>query len=353
MWVMTDGFGRVAVLLAALGLVSLVPVAVAQQPMPPMPQMPAESMPTVIPAVPDVSDAPTDRLEGAAEQTAAQTRAQQYVDHPLLARFPDSEIVDYEFAEDENHRVVLGSLQRTRGVVVPEDSELLRGNVTRITYEASQDFTGEDVYRFFLQQMREKNYREMFTCVGRACGSGNYWANDIFRNRALYGPERNQYYLSMQAGLGLQTEPRISIYVITRGNRRIYAYVEIVEVGGAVGTSASVEALLVSLRTDGAVVLPALNYDDYDRLAANADFTVPLGILQADDSLQVYLVGHLQGEGGVEELTRRSRVRAEWLREALISAGVDAARITAAGVGPLAPVCNGGDCAERMEMVLR
>ena len=347
MWVVRDRLGGCGLALLVLGLVLAVPVAVAQQPMP-MPPMPSD-MPTVIPAVPDVSEAPTERLEAVANDA----RDAAYVDHPLLARFPDSEIVDYEFTEDENHRVVLGSLQRTRGVVVPEDSELLRGNVTRITYEASQDFTGEDVYRFFLQQMRDKNYREMFTCVGRACGSGNYWANDIFRNRALYGPERNQYYLSMQAGLGLQTEPRISIYVITRGNRRIYAYVEIVEVGGAVGASASIEALLVALRTDGAVVLPALNYDDYDRLPAGADFTVPLGILQADDSLQVYLVGHLQGDGGVEELTRRSRVRAEWLREALISAGVDAARITAAGVGPLAPACNEGDCAERMEMVLR
>jgi len=67
------------------------------------------------------------------------------VDHPLIQGFPDSEINETEFGEDVNYRVVLGSLQRTRGLVVPEDSERLRGDVTKLTYEISPEFTGNDV----------------------------------------------------------------------------------------------------------------------------------------------------------------------------------------------------------------
>ena len=57
-------------------------------------------------------------------QTA--TSGGAYKDHPLLSGFADSEIVAVEFEEDINYRVVLGSLQRTRGQVVPERSERLR-----------------------------------------------------------------------------------------------------------------------------------------------------------------------------------------------------------------------------------
>ena len=55
-----------------------------------------------------------------------------YNDHPLFDRFPDSEIISVEFDEDVNYRLVLSSLQRTRGLVTPESSERLRGDVTKI-----------------------------------------------------------------------------------------------------------------------------------------------------------------------------------------------------------------------------
>ena len=44
-------------------------------------------------------------------------------DHPLLSRFPDSVIASVEFDEDINYRLVLSSLQRTRGLVSSEISE--------------------------------------------------------------------------------------------------------------------------------------------------------------------------------------------------------------------------------------
>ena len=118
----------------------------------------------------------------------------QGADHPLIDRFPDSRISDLEFEPDSNYRLILGSLARTRGVVVPGESERLRGDVTRIIYEISEEFNGEDVYQYFQEQIQDKGYDVLFSCTGRDCGSSVYWANDIFQNRVLYGPERNQYY---------------------------------------------------------------------------------------------------------------------------------------------------------------
>lgn len=276
-------------------------------------------------------------------------------DHPLLERFPDAVIVDAEFRENINHILVLGSLQRTREEVIPEDSERVRGNVTRILYEIPQNYAGADVIAFYRAQASEKGYVPLFGCEGRACGSSNYWANDIFRNRILYGPERNQYYVAMRSNFGIEEEPRMSVYVITRTNRRIYAYIEIIETGGELPPINAIEpdAVLSLLREDGSVVLPSINFDEDDRLSADTDIAYLVQIMESDPELSVYVVGHLGGEGPLSMLQQRSLARARALQDALVAAGIDAERLSAQGLGPLSPSCRGNDCQDRIELVLQ
>lgn len=281
--------------------------------------------------------------------------ASEVTDHPLLGRFPDATIVEAEFLEEFNHMLVLGSLQRTREQVIPEKSERIRGNVTQILYEIPQQYTRESVIDFYREQMEEKGYIPMFTCEGRACGSSNYWANDIFRNRILYGPERNQFYLAMRTNFGIEDEPRMSVYIITRTNRRIYAYVEVIEKGGELPPINIVEpdAVLGLLRRDGSVVLPGVRFDANDRLSATTELDYLVTMLQLAPELNVYLVGHLRGAEPLAQLLQRSLSRAQALRQALIDLGIDGSRMDAQGVGPLAPACDAGECGDRIEMVLR
>lgn len=295
-----------------------------------------------------------------------------FTDHSLLAGFPDSEIIQRKLKRDTNYRIILGPLERVRGEVIPEDSERLRGDVTQITYEVSQEFNGEDVYAYFQEQLTTKNYELLYDCQGRECGSSNYWANDIFRNRSLYGPERNQYFMVFRTSPSLQDAPYFSLYIITRVNRKIYAYLEIVEPAGtqepeqvaalAQGDESSADAderksnanLLQGLREQGSVILPAFDFQSDDSLAASVDLDVLVAALNSDQTLSVYIVAHLRRAGKpLLELTQRSQTRANSLRQALIAAGIDGQRIEAAGVGPLAPACSEGNCAERIELVLR
>lgn len=276
-------------------------------------------------------------------------------DHPLLERFPESQIVEAEFRENVNYTLVLGGLQRTRAEVVPKAADRIRGNLTQILYEIPQEFSGADVYEFYREQMQEKSYSLLFSCEGRACGSSNYWANDIFHNRILYGPERNQFYAAMRTNLGMANEPSMSLYIITRTNRRIYAYVEIIESGGELPPVDVIEsnAVLSLLQKDGSVVLPGIKFESGDRLANESDLEYLVEILRADPELRVYLVGHLQGSDPLSQLVERSLQRARTLQQELVSRGIEASRIEPQGVGPLAPACVARDCAERIEMVLR
>lgn len=296
-----------------------------------------------------------------------------YTDHSLIAGFADSEIIERELQRDINYRIVLGALERIRGEVIPEDSERLRGDVTKITYEVSQEFTDEDVYEFYQEQLTSNDYELLYSCGGRECGSSNYWANDIFRNRILYGPERNQHFMAFRANTAAENDPYFSVYIITRVNRKIYAHIEIVEPAGTqeqeqiaaiaeieapqisgASTSAADSNFLQRLREQGSVVLPSLSFQSNDRLATPVDMASLLSALNSDQSLSVYVVAHLKQDGqSLQELMRRSTARANSYRQALIAAGIEAERVEAAGVGPLAPFCASGNCEERIEIVLR
>ena len=290
--------------------------------------------------------------QSAGEQTAG-------ADHPLLMRFPDSEIVEYDRTNELNHQLVLGTLQRTRGEVVPESAERLKGRVTRIVYAIPLDYQVSDVREFFAQQLRERGDSILFSCEGRACGSSNYWANDIFKRRILYGPERNQYYLAARSNTALENDPFLALYLITRANKRLYAYVEIIESEIAVVPQALVnEGLLAAtLREKGSVVLPWVQFNTADGGEEELDDPSALDylvrLLRTDPEIRVYLVSHLSGpERSLESLLEQSEKRAQLINAVLLEEGIESGRIEAAGVGPLAPSCALSDCSDRIELVL-
>ena len=293
---------------------------------------------------------------GAVAFAQSSLRVGDFQDHPLVDAFPDSTLADYEFIEDTSYNVVLGSLQRTRGEVVPEYAERVRGNVSKLLYEVRQGFTGEEAHSFFRQQFEERGYSVQFSCEGRVCGSSNFWANDIFRNRILYGPERNQYYTVAKVNSLQQDSPYVAVYVITRGNRRVYAYLEIVEMGESVVPllAPEVEELHAQLVARGGLAFKGLPFDSNGALQGNADISLLIDLVQFDRFLDFYVVGHLaSGDGSaVQQDIEMSLLRADSVLNALVGNGVERTRLRAHGVGPLAPLCEGNDCASRIELVV-
>ena len=274
-------------------------------------------------------------------------------DHPLVSRFPDSTLEEIEVVEHANYRLVLGSLQRNREVVVPENSLRLRGDVTKIVYQVPQQYTSQEVYDYFQTQFEAKDFTELFSCSSRGCGSSNYWANDIFSNRILYGPERNQFFSAFRIGEEGAATAHLSLYVITRANRRIYAYMEIVEedLSSGVVAIASPE-LLETLNQRGVVTVPGVQFAADGSLSDSTDLSAVIELLQSNRQLRFFVVGHLAGDASLDQLIQRSTQRAELVRQELIRRGIAGNRLEAQGVGPLAPACEIADCADRIELVI-
>ena len=276
-------------------------------------------------------------------------------EHRLMPRFPDSEMTSLEFVEDTNYRLILSSLQRTRGLVSSENSEMLRGDITKIIYEVASEFSGQDVFEYFKKEASERNYKSLFSCSGRECGSSNYWANDIFGNRVLYGPERNQYYSVFDAA----TEGRedfVAMYIITRGNRRVYVYFEFIEPGGTQSRIDIFDSdrLLSELQAERSVVLKNIEFENDLSLTRDSDISYLISLLEKNPSLKFYLVAHLYQEGvKSDELIARSHQRANVLLQLLLGNGIDGEQIEAYGAGPFAPNCGAERCTDRVELVMQ
>lgn len=274
--------------------------------------------------------------------------------HPLVQAFPNSTLVSSTFSPESIHQVALGILQRNSGVAEPEEVRRVTGDLTKVLYEISPEFSGADVYDFFRTQLVEKSFDELFTCKGRSCGSSNDWANDIFKNRILYGPAQNQYYMAYQKFSDDNLSPYVSVYIITRGNRRLYAYLEVVEPksGSLNASEVLVSTMEETLLSNGYSSLSDIEFAN-DQLVDDESLQPLIAVLKKLPEIELYIVSHLAASGSLEEAQRRSQNQADSILQALIDAGISPSRLSSHGVGPLAPNCASTQCKNRVDVVLR
>src|SRR5690606_10680294 len=234
-------------------------------------------------------------------------------DHAVLSRLPGSEIVDYRVLDRTNYRLALGRMQRVNGRVTAGSEERLQGRLVRITYQIPSGYPGSDVFERLSTQLLEGDATELYRCQGRGCGSSNFWANDVFGNRILYGPETDQFYLATTIGNEVQgVSGYAALYVVTRGNRRVYAHLDVLELPGDEldAPAVTAESLLARLRQEGSALMRGLTFDDADQLEDDSGIALLLDTLSRDPLLRVYVVAHLRGEGSLQSLLQRSADRA-------------------------------------------
>ena len=266
----------------------------------------------------------------------------------LLKRFPRSHIVEYEKSSEEvAYNLILGSLKRINKVLSPKKSRRLNGRLTRMTYRIPNGIRTGEVFEHFRSQMSDAG-EILFSCQERECGSSNYWANTVFQKAELYGPEENQYLL---VGQFLQDGQQylVTTYTIQRGNRRVYTHLEMIQAELAVGMDPA--SMLGALQSDGLLHLDDVQFDANDQLMDDPKLIANLvTLLNINSSVNVYIVGHVAGQETLDVAQTKSRNRAEQLMARLVQSGIAADRLSAKGVGPLAPAKGAPD--NRIDLVL-
>ncbi len=213
-----------------------------------------------------------------------------------LSALTDARLLDSSVQPDVEKMYPLGSVSRISGQLRFGDEIRARGQRQAHSWQLSPLHSAATAFTEAREQLQQQGARLLYWCEGRDCGPSNLWANAVFANARLYGPDERQQYALLVSGQQLA-----ALYAVTRGNGRGMLHVDLLDASEPLPAQLSPAAatLLLQLRTDGGLTLDHAQPNQLAR-ALNRDMT-----------LRVLLAG---------------AEAADW-RERLIAAGVRAARI--------------------------
>lgn len=231
----------------------------------------------------------------------------------------DQEVAHYDF--------VLGAVERTGGAMRAKRSVRLAGRVEKMTFEIPAGISTEEVAEHYRGQLAKQDYRVLFECRARECGKSTVWANSVFGQATLYGPDSYQRYLAARRQLDGDDERLVAIYVTRRGNRKVYAHVETFSpsapsgLGGPSTGSAPSQGsnIVTALDRDGFVVLEGVRPGSNGQLGvASRRALREIGAqLEASSGEPYVVVCHLYGSDTPESARALSENCAEQARAAL------------------------------------
>ncbi len=221
-----------------------------------------------------------------------------------------------------------------------------------------------------------QGYAAIFACATDACGGFDFrYETDLLPEPEMHVDLSDFRYLSAVRGQGPQAD-YVGLMVSRAGDT---GFVQLTRIGAtdtpattprpitpadpAPATGAPVEGqgLTAELETAGRAVLAGLSFSSGSAELASdnpASLSELAEYLQRRPDAKVLIVGHTDASGGLAANIALSRERARAVADRLIAAyGIDPGRITAEGVGPLAPLTGnltpeGREKNRRVEAVL-
>lgn len=299
-------------------------------------------------------------------------------DHPLITRYPGSEIQTYIVENYRPYKVPLGPVTGYRTIGEWLETE---GRLTRIYYalEGGQRSHSE-VYKNYEEALKAAGFEilasGLFTESSRKPDIGsrawqavffaaNPWESD--------GPIGNMVKGTATAGgsgtvIGKKERAAGTVYVAVSvahySDEHIGTLVDILEVESAETGLIVVDAEAIGkgIEENGRVVLDGILFD-FDKATLQAESKAALDqiaiYLKDHPDQNFYVVGHTDAKGTLEYNHKLSADRAKAVAAALVKDyGIDAKRLEGHGVGPLVPVfTNASDAGReknrRVELVER
>lgn len=145
-------------------------------------------------------------------------------DELVIKPLPGARATHVEVLPNVDHAVATGVVRKVNNRLRAEQEVRATGDLIRVTFEVPNTYSRTEAFDHAKAQLLTRPHSMLYFCEGRECGASSLWANEILDNARLYGPEENQAYLAVS----LNGEPQrlVSLYAITRGNRRVYLHVD-------------------------------------------------------------------------------------------------------------------------------
>lgn len=259
-------------------------------------------------------------------------------DHPLIARYPGSQIEEYSQKAFEEFQLPLSKVSNGKY----EKTQTVEGKVTAIYYAVPEGRSALEVYRNYESALKNAGFQTLFTCA-KTCGesppSGSFPLDDAFGN---YSDQTR--YLAAKLGRS-QGDVYVALWVYdsTFDIKTFLAVVESTPMETGLVTI-NAEALGNDIARTGHVSVYGIYFDTGKadiKPASDTALKEITKLLQKDPELKLYVVGHTDNQGTLDSNLDLSRRRADAVAQALSGKyGVAGARLKPYGVGPVAPVAS-------------
>lgn len=275
-------------------------------------------------------------------------------DHPLLSRYPGSDLTKAETQDYGTYTLIVGK---------PADSmdfagKALEGKLARIVYTNPADRSTLEIYRNYRQALEKAGAQILWSCEDKECGPA--YARSAWNqfNGLFAAADGDPRYLAASISQG-DAQAFVAVMV---GKRR--TQVDVVETTAMDTGLVAVDpaALAQSIIDSGSARIYGI-YFDVDKADIQPKSKPALdaiaAMLKAQPSLSIFVVGHTDSSGTLAHNMTLSAARAKSVVAALTGQyGIAAARLDPHGVGPLAPVATnatdaGRQLNRRVELVAR
>jgi len=277
-------------------------------------------------------------------------------DHSFVSRYPGSVIKYYETNDFLEYVIATGPQTGYKKI---DDWIETKGKCTRIYYEFDGTVTLSEIYGNYLSAMEKEGFeilakgndanKKNTQGVGGLTWLGTFYSKNPYPSSAG---------ILLQAGsatsggtcfiAGKLKRDAGSVYVIIGGSehsatKKVFM-IDIVEEAAMKDDLITINAaiMLKGLKADRKIAIYGIFFDvnKYDVKPESAPSLKEISVLLSNNpSLNIYIVGHTDMTGTLEHNMELSQKRADAVVEELISKyGISSGRITAKGVGPLAPL---------------
>lgn len=273
-----------------------------------------------------------------------------------LQTYHNAQVISESKVQTDEYVFALGSYKKVAGAWRLDRQQRLSGNLERYTLELPEGHSAKNGFDFYLDQLQNFNFRELYHCQSRDCGTSNSWANNHFKILQLYGLDQFQYYGAYEVTTADDKPFYVALYAVQRGNKRVYMQVDVLHIDKLIelGVASSPESIIRSFDTSGYYVFPDLVGEDVKgntRIQIKpAHLQALIDVLTQKSDWKIAIVGHDYTPVALAQQQKESQAYADQLKAALQEKGVAAARMATYGLGSLAPAGR-GDRSARVEVV--
>jgi OOP family OmpA-OmpF porin len=313
-------------------------------------------------SVPVFAGAPTQDIKGSR-------------DNPLVKRYEGSYIVEYTFNKYDSYTLPLGPTKSKDGKYKFVESRELEGAITNILYLAPEDRSSLEVLRNYQESLEGDGFKPLYYCKAADCGPYDTVARIHYNNKPPLNSDTNAASQLLYAAQLNRPEGDVYAVVYVIENKfwgseaksvkgRVYVRLDVIETKPMERKMVTVKAeeMAGEISKQGKIALYGI-YFDTDKAEVKPESKPTLDeiakLLKADPDLKILVVGHTDNQGDLAYNMDLSKRRAQAVVRALTGQyGIEAARLTPAGVGFLAPAAtnrteDGRALNRRVELVER